>query len=555
MSLSRTPPTNLVVPPASSNDIDPTNVCPICSEVFTDSQECVIITQCAHFFHRLCIEAALSTTSECQVCKTPCQLSDLKRYHLGQIDIDRSEASVTIPNTNVVSAATTNSQHNRVGRGKPRGARSYYNTRSQSKGIFQDQIVPQFSITQDCLMYTPDRNSRPDNNIGCRTPIRNSSQMANNVNDNTAQAIDYGQINKMIEQNLTRLLCSLNLLPPAVTNSLPENSNLINNNSGNSANPNVNHQILSPLNSIHMSNGQDGTSSSNSSRNSFTSDKITSILLGWNLKFDGSPNGLNVEEFLYRLKSLTSDTFNGDLTIVCKNMQTLLSGKAKEWYWRYRKQVVSVEWKDFCEAIRSQYRDFKTSFDIREEIRNRKQKPGENFDAFYDAVSTIVDRLYSPMEEMELIEILTRNLRPEIRQELLYVPVHSISHLRKLVQKRENFLNDEHVRRNLLGRNNQNLAQRRQISEVEQIEKYDHMLETPDVDQSVNALQMNKTDFKCWNCDEVGHRWEDCLQDRQIFCYGCGAKGIYKPNCTKCINKKGYIPKNSRTFVPMTEQL
>ena len=64
---------------------------------------------------------------------------------------------------------------------------------------------------------------------------------------------------------------------------------------------------------------------------------------------------------------------------------------------------------------------------------------------------------------------MIRNLRPEIRQELLYVPIHSISHLRKLVQMREEFLNDEHVRKNLAYRPN-SLAPRRHIAEVEFVE-------------------------------------------------------------------------------------
>lgn len=61
-------------------------------------------------------------------------------------------------------------------------------------------------------------------------------------------------------------------------------------------------------------------------------DKITSIIQSWNLKFGGSLNGLNIESFIYRVESLTRDTFNDDFTLVSKNLQVLLSGKAIEWY-------------------------------------------------------------------------------------------------------------------------------------------------------------------------------------------------------------------------------
>lgn len=69
------------------------------------------------------------------------------------------------------------------------------------------------------------------------------------------------------------------------------------------------------------------------------SDKATSIIQSWGLKFDGSSGGINVEEFLYRIRSLTEDHFNGDFSVILKNLNTLLVGKAKDWYWRYHKQI------------------------------------------------------------------------------------------------------------------------------------------------------------------------------------------------------------------------
>lgn len=121
-------------------------------------------------------------------------------------------------------------------------------------------------------------------------------------------------------------------------------------------------------------------------------DKITSVIQNWNLKFDGSSTGLHVEEFLYRIRSLTKENFNGDFSLICKNLHILLIGKAREWYWRYHKQVHTIQWEEFCDAIRSQYKEYKSSFDIREEVRNRKQKAGENFDSFFESILSIMDR-------------------------------------------------------------------------------------------------------------------------------------------------------------------
>lgn len=272
---------------------------------------------------------------------------------------------------------------------------------------------------------------------------------------------------------------------------------------------------------------------------SMRSEKVSSIIQSWDLKFDGSSSGLTIEEFLYRVRSLTQDHFNGNFSPICKNLNILLSGKARNSYWRYHKGVGNLDWKEFCEAIQCQYRDLKSSYDIKEEIRNRKQKPGENFDSYFDSISSIIDRLPSQIPEMELIEIITRNLRPEIRQEILYIPVHSIPHLRKLVHMRESFLSDEHVRRNLGIRSQNIMPPRRHIAELSEPENFDNLNVN-----DVNAIQNPNKILRCWNCDSTDHCWDDCLQQRTIFCYGCGEKNTYKQQCPKCFNRKINVSKN-----------
>lgn len=183
-------------------------------------------------------------------------------------------------------------------------------------------------------------------------------------------------------------------------------------------------------------------------------------------------------------------------------------------------------------AIRDQYKYMKSSFDLIEEIRSRKQRHGESYDNFFDALSVIADRLPRQMAEEEFIEIIARNLRPEIRQDLLYVPIRSLSHLRRLVQMRENLWNDENVRKTLAQRApNPGFPARRHVSEIDQ---------EPSPDQTqchVDAINTSNSNYKCWNCDNSGHNWQDCLEERTIFCYGCGAKNVYKPQCTRCITR------------------
>lgn len=450
----------------------------------------------------------LQTSAECPVCKRACQLSELRKFNI----------------------SSKQTQKTRRGR----GARAHqYNTRSFSRSLFPENQTPNLNIAsniQNDQVCTPDRNNLQSlpNAYALSPNDREVNIRSNDI------GIDYNRINEMIENNLTRILQNMNIFP----------NTLANGNATNRPTEHVSNQVQSRNTSRISPNNV-----SNISNSSYQPDKISSIIRNWNLEFNGSESGLNVEEFLYRVRILTRDTFNSDFGLICKNLHILLTGKARDWFWRYHKNGQNIEWEDFCDAIRWQYRDFKSSFDIREEIRNRKQKPGESFDFYFDAVSTIMDRLSSPMSETELIEVLTRNLRPEIRQDLLYVPIHTIPQLRKLVKKRENFLNDEHVRKNLASRNNTSFAPRKYVSELDgsdcQISS-DSVME-PDI--SVNAIQTSVS-TKCWNCDESGHHWMDCLHDRKIFCYGCGAEGIYKPNCEKCAAKRQMFSKNFKSPPP-----
>ena len=453
------------------------------------------------------------------MCKHICQLNELRKLRI-----------------------SSKAQSSRIiSKSKTRGALAKrYNTRCSNRNIPQDfnQSVSNFDSNIPQAQVNEDNQLDP--NI-LNSPLHNTSQAVQPTNENNQSFdIDYEKINRMIEANVTRILQNISIGPTNYNNNDQPNNLQSSIHPSQAQRPNSNHNnpyLLSPI------------ANSNSNSSSVHADKITSVIQNWNIKFDGSSTGLQVEEFLYRIKSLTKDTFNGDFSVICRNLHILLTGKARDWYWRYHKQVDAINWNDFCNALRCQYKSYKSSFDIREEIRNRKQKLGETFDSFFDSILSIMDHLPIPMSDAELIEILARNLRPEIRQDLLYVPIHSISHLRKLVQMRENFLSDETVQKNLHVTRSPNSAfGRKYISEINATEEVNLDLNV-DTDCSIEAIHSSEIKSKCWNCDEIGHHWENCLEKRSIFCYGCGTKNVYKPNCVKCAANKQQQSKNFRGII------
>ena len=467
MSLEHSPPQAVNLLPSNSPQTSSTasmhNICHICRNRIKDKIECLLIVRCNHTFHRTCIENFLSKESECPICRLSCELSDLQKVNL---PFKRGR-----------------------GKGVGRGAiPKQYQTRSFDRKVDNEQNAPLINISTNNSVETLTSPPRiKDNIISGNMSLNDNLEVptihAPNEHRTQNVTIDYNEINRLIECNVTRIIRNLNIVPNRVRPNVPP-----------ARQQNIPPNVVNPphgKNLNHVFSSNQSLSPHSFSFSSQQIDKVTSIIQNWGLKFDGSSNGLTVEEFLYRVKSLTLDNFNGDFSVICKNLHILLAGKARDWYWRYHKQVEVINWQDFCEVIRFQYKDFKSSFDIREEIRNRKQRAGETFDMFYEALSSIMDRLTSPISEQELIEIIMRNLNPEIRHELLYIPIHSIPHLRKLVQMRENLLTDEYVRRKISHRNQIQFLPCRQISEID-IDLEDNQNYGVPADSSVDAMEKSQ---------------------------------------------------------------
>ncbi|XP_052837401.1 uncharacterized protein LOC128253212 [Drosophila gunungcola] len=285
-------------------------------------------------------------------------------------------------------------------------------------------------------------------------------------------------------------------------------------------------------------------------------DKVAHIMNGWKIRFSGNEDGLNIDNFIYRVEALTRQTLASDFNTLCGNASILFEGKARDFYWRFHKTApMPWGWDFLCQALRKQFRDTRSDVDIREAIRDRKQKERENFDSFYEAIMQMMDGLEVPIDEYTVVEILKRNLRPEIRHEILNLSIHSVDRLRDICRRRESFLDE--VRKNQGYQ--KTVPFRKQVAELVEEMQLDEPVEFSDVDdeEEIGALALI-----CWNCHKEGHRYQDCEDKRRIFCYGCGAKNIFKPSCVRCQKnvKKGTqyrqqlgAPKNKSTNTELSQ--
>jgi len=271
-------------------------------------------------------------------------------------------------------------------------------------------------------------------------------------------------------------------------------------------------------------------------------DKVAQIMSKWAVRFKGNENDpLTVKDFLYRVSALTTSTLHGDFQLLCNNISVLLEDRASTWFWRFHaREGGVVTWVSFCQEISEEFRDRRSDFRIRELIRNRKQKEKEKFDVYYNGVLQLVDRLSGPLPNAELIEILRNNLRPELQRGILYVPTSTVGHLREIILQHE-ILEEELSKSS--GRGN---TMSRIVSEVDS-SGVDSVSEDTEL---VEALASGSGNLRCWNCSELGHRWDSCQSsDWRRFCWGCGAPNVIKPKCPHCtsVSKNVTRPRASKS--------
>ncbi|XP_037827432.1 RING-H2 finger protein ATL8-like, partial [Lucilia sericata] len=135
------------------------SVCQLCKKSMEEGQEYLILNQCSHAFHSLCIETHLSTSSECPTCHRNCLLSELRKL------VIQPKGSLPRPSGT-----------------KPRGAMArHYQTRSVSRNLGQDNndSNPNAYCT-DQPVRTPEANNV---NVAIENSAQQSSNSANVSNN------------------------------------------------------------------------------------------------------------------------------------------------------------------------------------------------------------------------------------------------------------------------------------------------------------------------------------------------------------------------------------
>lgn len=286
----------------------------------------------------------------------------------------------------------------------------------------------------------------------------------------------------------------------------------------------------------------------------------------WGLTFHGSTRDPPIEHFLFRVESIALGVFHINLDQLVNEFCVFLKDDAQNWYWSYRQRHVSsvISYVQFRNDIISRFRDSQTDFDIRFRLNSRKQlvRENEDFRKFYDEVLRISSRLKIPINDVELLEILRRNMRPGLQLALAnrtftnlddllrqcvsletmwsrlgYFPEAFVSNPPKRVlneiescvpSSSMNFCQPNDPSENLYDLNAFNVNPSKSFPAKQNNESL-----------NTNQYSQRNSDPKslmiCFNCEDIGHHFKDCQSPiKRVFCHGCGEKGIYLPQCQKC---------------------
>lgn len=250
-----------------------------------------------------------------------------------------------------------------------------------------------------------------------------------------------------------------------------------------------------------------------------------------NLRFRGGLNDISIDKFLYRFEN-SALSYGTPVHRFIDEIKGFLEEYALEYYWTYREENPCATWYELREALRTQFQDYRDDFDIRSLLENRKQRPRESFEEFFNDIRRLSVRLRTPMSEIETIMMLVRNMNSELQYKLAgQIPRRTNELVRRCISIEDAL--------NKFGPRQDNY--RKYVHEVNLDPSYNQPKESYNID----AMNMR---LKCWNC-RGPHVYQDCEKPiTHIFCFGCGNPGLLKKDCPYYKNKvRGNLMAEMRT--------
>lgn len=262
-------------------------------------------------------------------------------------------------------------------------------------------------------------------------------------------------------------------------------------------------------------------------------------------KFSGDTNPVPVVDFLRQIEIL-SRSYQVTPAELRMHAHLLFKEDAYVWFTAYEGQLNS--WETLLTYLKMRYDNPNRDRFIREEMRNRKQKPNELFSAYLTDLEAMSQRMNRKMTSEEKFDIIVENMKLSYKRRLALEPVDSIEHLAQLCYRFDALEANLYTSRT----GSKPVMLNAILDDEDSDREIDHTEETcllalqarnfkkgPANSSTAKGNPGNeRKPLLCWNCRNNGHMWRDCSQKKGIFCHICGHPDTTAFRCPENHNLK-----------------
>lgn len=247
----------------------------------------------------------------------------------------------------------------------------------------------------------------------------------------------------------------------------------------------------------------------------------------WALKFTGKVGDQKLNDFLNQVGILATaeEISNHELL---RSAIYLFEDRAKTWYMAFGRNFRT--WGELVEGLKLEFLPHDYQYWHKKDIENRLQKQSESF-GMYLAHMELMFNALPAIPEHEKIDILMRNILPFYAEKLSLITIDSVRHLSSVCKQIE----ATKFRIENRASSSKNEVSFAPISKMTRPNSPGKLYTPP---QQRNFIPDREVLLRCFNCLAEGHHFNQCKEERRVFCFKCGKQGVPFPDCTRCENMR-----------------
>lgn len=231
----------------------------------------------------------------------------------------------------------------------------------------------------------------------------------------------------------------------------------------------------------------------------------------WALKFSGDQSGLQLPDFLNQIEIMATAEGATDEDLH-RSAIYLFDGFAKTWYMAFRNNYPS--WRRLVDGLRVQFLPKDWDYWQLKDIENRYQREDESFGVFLAAMVLKFQGLPYEVAEEQKVAIIRRILLPAYQDRLALVDTNTLFQLNYACDRIEQ---------------SQYASIRRPQLPIAPVNPVQPKPQREFRSEPIN--QKSGANLRCFNCNTLGHHFNDCQLKRKKFCFRCGKPDTISFDC------------------------